>query len=319
EHPFGEDLLVEEGNRRRRPPSRVLPLEDQDVERPYVTERLELEHRTGAHPFIRSAEVFADPCPPCGLVVLHHVRREPHRRGLLVGQDGNFGVPLKAREESLARAAVEREDDGVVPLEPGARERPLDRARLRNHLDVLGADLSHHEAPDSKEERIARRENANLMLLGEAGDVVEGGRDPVPEDDAVAPQVGEELELALATDEHPCLSDRVARPTGEAPAPIVADADDRHRASVTHGCCSAARERRAWIIAPATGLPPFRPRVTMNGVLRLSTASFDVAAATKPTGTPRTSAGRASSSHARRTTSSSAVGAFPIATTAPSS
>src|SRR4051812_41755807 len=73
--------------------------------------------------------------------------------------------------------------------------------------------------------------------------------------------------------------------------------------------------------AAVMALPPMRPRTIRNGTPRGSaaSASFDSAAPTKPTGMPRIAAGfgaPASSSSSRR---NSAVGALPMATTAPAS
>ena len=86
--------------------------------------------------------------------MLRHVRGEPRWRVLLVGHDRNLRVTLEACEEPLARAAVKREDDGVVPLEPSAREGPLDGTRLGNHLDVLGSDYVRTAAAKGLADRV---------------------------------------------------------------------------------------------------------------------------------------------------------------------
>src|SRR6202043_2262885 len=91
-----------------------------------------------------------------------------------------------------------------------------------------------------------------------------------------------------------------------------ADADEfsgAHRPALANALTAAA----------VMALPPMRPRTTMNGTPRGSaaSASFDSAAPTKPTGMPRIAAGfgaPASSNSSRR---NSAVGALPMATTAP--
>ena len=81
----------------------------------------------------------------------------------------------------------------------------------------------------------------------------------------------------------------------------------------------AAEYSRAFAIAAATLLPPFRPKATMAGMPNFSQvsqmSSFASTTFTKPTGTPITSAGRSPSSMSceRRM---SAVGALPTANTA---
>ena len=78
---------------------------------------------------------------------------------------------------------------------------------------------------------------------------------------------------------------------------------------------------KALIAAAVMALPPMRPRTMRNGTPRelAASASFDSAAPTNPTGMPRIAAGfgaPASSISSRR---NSAVGALPMATTAPAS
>src|SRR5215472_6646262 len=73
--------------------------------------------------------------------------------------------------------------------------------------------------------------------------------------------------------------------------------------------------------AAVMALPPIRPRTIRNGILCLlvAKASLDSAAPTKPTGMPRIAAGREvpTSNCSRRR--NNAVGALPIAITAPAS
>ena len=64
---------------------------------------------------------------------------------------------------------------------------------------------------------------------------------------------------------------------------------------------------RAFRAAAATAEPPFGPRFAIAGRPLSTSASFDSAAPTKPTGSPTTSAGATFSS----SNSNSAVGAFP--------
>src|SRR5215472_3251551 len=90
------------------------------------------------------------------------------------------------------------------------------------------------------------------------------------------------------------------------------DADTDELAGHRPGLASA-------LTAAAMALPPMRPRTTRKGTPRelAASASFDSAAPTKPTGIPRIADGfgtPASSSSSRR---NKAVGALPIATTAP--
>src|SRR5579862_1661110 len=73
--------------------------------------------------------------------------------------------------------------------------------------------------------------------------------------------------------------------------------------------------------AAVMALPPMRPRTMMNGTSRGSaaSASLDSAAPTKPTGMPRMAAGFGAPPSSRSSRRNKAVGALPMATTAPSS
>src|SRR5579862_1325278 len=71
--------------------------------------------------------------------------------------------------------------------------------------------------------------------------------------------------------------------------------------------------------AAVMALPPIRPRTMMNGTPRGSaaSASLDSAAPTKPTGMPRMAAGFGAPPSIRSSSRNKAVGALPMATTAP--
>src|SRR5581483_11792689 len=78
-----------------------------------------------------------------------------------------------------------------------------------------------------------------------------------------------------------------------------------------------ASRSSAFVAAAASGEPPRVPRSVTNGRSRVNSSSFDSAAATKPTGMPTISAGRTSPASHRSSSASNAVGALPIAQTAP--
>src|SRR5690606_19144169 len=92
-----------------------------------------------------------------------------------------------------------------------------------------------------------------------------------------------------------------------------ADADQPRRR--THDRSSRAR---ALIAAAVTALPPRRPRTVRNGAgLSAASASFDSAAPTKPTGMPTIAAGAGAPARSISSRWKRAVGALPMATTAP--
>src|SRR5208337_1018604 len=68
------------------------------------------------------------------------------------------------------------------------------------------------------------------------------------------------------------------------------------------------------MIATATALPPFTPRVVMDGIESFETASLDSAALTKPTGVAIMRAGLASFWLIISTMVRAAVGEFPMMT-----
>src|SRR5215472_12505462 len=90
------------------------------------------------------------------------------------------------------------------------------------------------------------------------------------------------------------------------------------------GFCHACRGHmpglaNALIAAAVMALPPTRPRTIKNGIFCAlpASASFDSAAPTKPTGMPMIAAGLGAPLAKSSSNRNSAVGALPIATTAP--
>ena len=75
----------------------------------------------------------------------------------------------------------------------------------------------------------------------------------------------------------------------------------------------------ALIIAEAEELPPFLPKLVINGVpFNFDNSSFDSGAQMNPTGIPMINAGFTIPSFTISITSINAVGAFPMATIPPS-
>src|SRR5262249_36268177 len=160
-------------------------------------------------------------------------------------------------------------------------ERVLHRARVRQDLDVLGAQLRHHQPADAEEQRIARGEHAHVVLAGQLLDPLERLAEAVLHRDALALELSEERQVALAAHQHLRAGDRVDRAAGQPRAAVVADADHRHCPS--HALISVERSRSACTIATAMVEPPLRPRATMYGAPPPIAISFDSAAETKPT------------------------------------
>src|SRR5713226_3023590 len=251
--------------------------------------------------------------------MFEHLRRQPRGRIFLVSENTNFLGAPKPREEALATATMQRDERGVIPFETGAGERPLHRTRMRDDFHMLRAKPLDHQRAHAKEHRIAGREDADVVLVGGFGDSLQRLREAVLENHPHAAKLREKSEMTFAAREHLRRRNGAHCAAGKSDAAVVTDPDNRYRARAAHADTSVERSSRAWTIATATVLPPLRPRATMYGVGRRSAASFDSAAETNPTGTPITSDGRAPASSTRRTVSSSAVGALPTATIAPSS
>src|SRR5260370_588283 len=100
---------------------------------------------------------------------------------------------------------------------------------------------------------------------------------------------------------------RVARP--EADAVETPCRGNGHSAALASALTAAA----------AIALPPLRPRTTIEGYDEATSASLDSAAPTKPTGMPMIAAGAAAPVATNSSKRKSAVGALPLATTAPPS
>src|ERR1700733_1939201 len=91
------------------------------------------------------------------------------------------------------------------------------------------------------------------------------------------------------------------------------DPDAIEAAKRTHSTSLAS----AFTAAAAIALPPLRPRTMMAGKPLSTSASFDSAAPTKPTGMPIMAAGRGAPAAMTSSRRNRAVGALPMATTAP--
>src|SRR5262249_29374020 len=95
------------------------------------------------------------------------------------------------------------------------------------------------------------------------------------------------------------------------------DANELARIAGAHSPALASALTAAAVMA----LPPMRPRTIKNGTPRelAASASLDSAAPTKPTGTPRIAAGLGAPASRSSSSRNKAVGALPMATTAPAS
>src|SRR5579875_2479972 len=129
-------------------------------------------------------------------------------------------------------------------------------------------------------------------------------------------QVGDHSRLLDRAPALDCDQLRIAGTDADANQPTRARPDHRRSAAAAHSASHAS----ALTAAEAIALPPRRPRTTRNShAPEPASASLLSAAPTKPTGTPITAAGRgapAASSSSRR---KRAVGALPIAISAPPS
>ena len=252
---------MQERDRGRRPPRRIVALEDQDVEVRDLVEFRDLEKVERAYALVRTPEVFAHPRAPGALAVLDQMRGDPSRGVVRIGENARLGESLEPGGEPRERTAVERDERRVVPFESGTGEGELHAARLGDDLDVLGAEFFHHQRPYAEEQRIARGQDADAVVLGERRDASQGLADCVLQDHAFALKIREETELSFAARQHLGARDGVHGAAREPGAAIVADADQRDRAS--HGAGPAESSSSAWRMATAIGLPPLRPRATM--------------------------------------------------------
>ena len=123
--------------------------------------------------------------------------------------------------------------------------------------------------------------------------------------------------MPVAADDHLGRLDHGPGGRGQPGHPVLADADDMQPGRLIRPGSPAAS---AFTAAAAIAEPPRRPRSAMKSQPRGSAASsaLDSAAPTNPTGKPRISAGFGQPSSSRSSRWNSAVGALPIATTAPS-
>ena len=94
---------------------------------------------------------------------------------------------------------------------------------------MLGAEALHDERADAAKERIARGEDAHVVLVRERSHAIEDRVEPALEHDPLALELREEGEMPLAAGQHLGRRHRARGAGREAGAAVVADADQRDR------------------------------------------------------------------------------------------
>ena len=252
--------------------------EQQHVERPDVRRTPRARRgRTRARARPAPAEVLADP----GAASRSRRARAGARRGaagrvLAVGEHARPWQSRRSRVDEAPRAAAPCSERSAASSQamPDARERPLHGARLRDDLDVLGAEPLRPPARRCRRTagrpRPARRRSCSSAS---AADAVERRAEPALEDDPLARELRGRTRAGARRRPAPGrAATAFSGAARQAGAAVVADADHGHgaRASST-GSASRRRSRSssAWRMATAIGLPPLRPRATMYGTPEL--------------------------------------------------
>src|SRR5579862_2168034 len=172
--------------------------------------------------------------------------------------------------------------------------------------------MARERGADAMVERIAARQHHDALAapLSDRGQRV--GKRALPSE-GFAQGLRHQGQMAAAADNKIGAFDQRARRAGK-PAPAILANSDHRQPGAHDGPMSALTA------AAASALPPRRPLSAMKGMPQgfCTSAAFASAAPTKPTGNPSISAGFGAPVAISSRRWKSAVGAFPIATTAPS-
>src|SRR5438477_11775632 len=112
---------------------------------------------------------------------------------------------------------------------PDPSERKLDRARMHDHIDVLGTEPFRHKRPEAEEKGVAGGEHTDRVLFGELHDAVEHRSEPGLDDDPLSAKLRKERQVSLASDEHLGTRNCVDCAAGEAGASVLANANNGDR------------------------------------------------------------------------------------------
>src|SRR5215472_19155794 len=198
---------------------------------------------------------------------------------------------------------------GKRPAE--SRSRQAKGARLRDDCHLPARKPAGQGDADAVPHRIAAGHHSHPVAT-EGGDAIGGAAERALPDNSFDIHAWYHAEMPHAADQHFRGFDECAPDRREAGEPVFTDADDREPGS-------HAPSASALTAAAASALPPRRPWSVMNSMPRpnATSAALASAAPTKPTGKPRIRAGFGAPSAIISSRRNSAVGALPIATTAP--
>src|SRR5439155_8984942 len=237
------------------------------------------------------------------------------RRGAVRAHQQQAGARSDDPVNQVERPAVQAEalDIGERPAEPGAGQR--EGRRSGQHQQLLRRQLLGEGHPDAEPHRVAGRQRHHRAAApGE--DLVDGARHRRRPGAPLGAALGHQRQVTPAADQQRRAVDQRPGLLRQAVEPALANADDGEP-RVHRGSPSPARS--ALTAAAASALPPRLPRSVRKGIARPAaiSASFDSAAPTKPTGKASNKAGRGAPAASRSSRWNKAVGALPMATTAP--
>src|SRR6185437_4776263 len=211
---------------------------------------------------------------------------------------------------------METEKHALFERPNEARRRESEGAALRQHDHFVPGKMPRQDRADAVAQRIAARQHDDTLSLGRR-DLLHGGGERLQPHQTFGRTRWDMSEMALAADQQLRRLDERTPRWRQAIDAVLADADEGKPCA--HARASGAAS--ALTAAAASALPPRRPASVTKGSPHGFSASAALASAapTKPTGNPSTSAGRGAPAAIISRRWNSAVGALPMATTAPAS
>jgi hypothetical protein len=109
---------------------------------------------------------------------------------------------------------------------------------VRDNFHVLRAKALNHQRAHTEEHRIARRKDADVMLVGGFSDAIQRLREAIFENDARAMKLWEKSEMTFAARENLRRRYGAHRAAGKSATAVVTNPDEGYRTRTAHAGAS---------------------------------------------------------------------------------
>ncbi len=224
----GDELLVRDAEGRHVGLAGGLELLDQDQHVEFGgLDADQVAQRHLGDLFVVSAEVFAEKGGEAVAAAPNHLGGDRPGRVVGVGEHRRLVVGDDAPDRFLDRAAVNRDEDRVVPRLADLGEGVLHRTDVGNELQLLLRQVAQQGAADAEEQRIARGENDRVLVA--LLQPLDDGADIPADHDLLSGKLGEKVQLPLAAHQQFGLADQVERSLAESLLSFHSCTDDMNR------------------------------------------------------------------------------------------